>query len=39
MKNKTQSLQTFKKCVAQYGRPRFLRTYEGTEHRNKAFKK
>ena len=39
MKYKTQALQTFKEYVAQYGRPIILRTDNGTEYKNKAFKK
>ena len=39
MKYKTQALQTFKEYVAQYGRPKILRTDNGTEYKNKAFKK
>ena len=39
MKYKTQALQTFKQYVAQYGRPKLLRTDNGTEYKNKAFKK
>ena len=39
MKNKTQALQTFKEYVALYGRPKILRTDNGTEYKNKAFNK
>ena len=39
MKYETQALQTFKEFVAQYGRPKVLRTDNGTEYKNKAFKK
>ena len=39
MKYKTQALQTFKEYVAQYGRPKILRTDNGTDYKNKAFKK
>ena len=39
MKYKTQALQTFKEYVAQYGRLKILRTDNGTEYKNKAFKK
>ena len=39
MKYKTQASQTFKEYVAQYGRPKILRTDNGTEYKNKAFKK
>ena len=39
MKYKTQALQIFKEYVAQYGRPKILRTDNGTEYKNKAFKK
>ena len=39
MKYKTQALQTFKEYVAQYGRPKILRTDNGTEYKNKTFKK
>ena len=39
MKYKTQALQTFKEYVAQYGRPKILRTDNGTEYKNKAFEK
>ena len=39
MKYKTQALQTFKEYIAQYGRPKILRTDNGTEYKNKAFKK
>ena len=38
MKYKTQALQTFKEYVAQYGRPKILRTDNGTEYKKKAFK-
>ena len=38
MKYKTQALQTFKEYVAQYSRPKTLRTDNGTEYKNKAFK-
>ena len=39
MNYKTQALQNFKEYVAQYGRPKILRTDNGTEYKNKAFKK
>ena len=39
MEYKTQALQTFKMCFAQYGQPKILRTYEGTEYKNEAYKK
>ena len=39
MKYKTQELQTFEEYVAQYGRPKILRIDNGTEYKNKAFKK
>ena len=32
-------MQAFKEYVAQFGRPKILRTHTGTEYRNKAFKK
>ena len=38
MKYKMQALQTFKEYVAQYGRPKNLRTDNETEYKNKAFK-
>ena len=38
MKYKTKALQTFKEYVAQDGRPKILRTDNGTEYINKAFK-
>ena len=39
MKYKTQALRTFKEYVAQYGRPKIIRTDNGLEYKNKAFKK
>ena len=39
IKYKTEALQTFKEYVAQYGPPKILRTDNGTEYKNKAFKK
>ena len=39
MQYKTQALQNFKEYVAQYGRPKILRTDNGTEYKNKALKK
>ena len=39
MKYKTQALQTFKEYVAQNGRPKILRTDNGTEYKNKAKNK
>ena len=37
MKYKAQALKAFKKCVAQFFRPKFLGTDIRTEYRNKAF--
>ena len=39
MKYKTQTLQTIKEYVAQYGRPKILQTDNGREYKNKVFKK
>ena len=39
MQYNTQALQTFNEYVAQYGRPRIWRTDNGTDYKNKAFKK
>ena len=39
MSCKTQALQTFEDYVAQNGRPKILRMDNGTEFKNKAFKK
>ena len=39
MKYKTQALQTFKEYVAQYGQPKFLRTDNETEYKNKSISK
>ena len=38
LKYKTQALQTFKEYVAQYGRPKILRTDNGTEYKKKPLK-
>ena len=38
MKYKAQALQSLKEYVAQYGRPKILRTDNGTEYKNKALK-
>ena len=39
MKYEMQALQAFKEYIAQYGRPKILRTDNGTEYKNKTFKK
>ena len=38
MKNKHEALSNFKEYVAQYGTPKILRSDNGTEYKNKAFK-